>query len=180
MTRLDRQAWIEAGLSALAESGVAGTRVELLAKRLKVTKGSFYWHFADRPALLEALVAAWEQHQTARVIALVEAAGGTPLERLEHLSASLTTLDMGLEVAMRNWSATDEAARRAVQAIDAARCTYLSAIIEAAGVPREPAQARARLIYYALIGAMMSAPNDWLPAHQRAMALNRALLLRWP
>ena len=47
-SRLDAQAWTNAALKTLARSGIDGVRVELLAKELSVTKGSFYWHFKDR------------------------------------------------------------------------------------------------------------------------------------
>ena len=52
MERLDRRAWVEAALAALAEGGAAAVKVERLAAKLKVTKGSFYWHFRDRDELL--------------------------------------------------------------------------------------------------------------------------------
>ena len=52
--------WTIAGIAALAEGGVDAVRVERLAKRLGASKGSFYWHFADRPALLQSMLALWE------------------------------------------------------------------------------------------------------------------------
>lgn len=180
MERLDRQVWIKAGLAALAENGLAAVRVELLAKRLKITKGSFYWHFADRQELLSAMIETWENNQTTEIIALVEAEGGPSHERLEHLSNVLTQLDMQLEVAMRGWAATDSDVRRVLQRIDLVRCAYLRSIIESAGVPSDAAQARARLVYYALIGELMSGSEDWLQTHLESMALNRPMILRWP
>jgi AcrR family transcriptional regulator len=50
-SQLDAAAWVEAALDALAEGGVDAVRVDPLAKRLGVTRGSFYWHFKDRAAL---------------------------------------------------------------------------------------------------------------------------------
>src|SRR4051794_7743041 len=64
-------AWTEAALEALARGGLPAVAVEPLAKRLGATKGSFYWHFADRNALLEATLALWEQRDTEGVIAAV-------------------------------------------------------------------------------------------------------------
>ena len=49
-TQLDRNEWIDSAIAALADEGLAGMRVEILAKRFGVTKGSFYWHFKDRKA----------------------------------------------------------------------------------------------------------------------------------
>ena len=56
-----REAWLEAALDTLAEVGVDGLRVEALAKRLGLTKGSFYWHFRDRPSLLIELLERWRE-----------------------------------------------------------------------------------------------------------------------
>ena len=58
-TRLDAAAWIAAAFDALADGGIDAVRVEPLAKALGITKGSFYWHFADRRALLDAMLDAW-------------------------------------------------------------------------------------------------------------------------
>src|SRR3954454_3334283 len=64
--------WSEAALRALAHGGLTAVAVEPLAKALGTTKGSFYWHFADRNALLEAALALWERRDTEGVIAALE------------------------------------------------------------------------------------------------------------
>ncbi len=61
--------WMEEALDALARGGLTAVAVEPLAKSLKTTKGSFYWHFADRNALLVATLELWERRDTDRVIA---------------------------------------------------------------------------------------------------------------
>ncbi|MET0868224.1 MAG: helix-turn-helix domain-containing protein, partial [Pseudorhodoplanes sp.] len=66
---LDAQAWIAGALDALASRGIDAVRVEPLAKALAVTKGSFYWHFADRRALIEAMLTQWSE---GRIIAIRE------------------------------------------------------------------------------------------------------------
>jgi AcrR family transcriptional regulator len=45
--------------------------VEGLARRLGATKGSFYWHFDNRNALVEATLAAWEAGETVEVAELL-------------------------------------------------------------------------------------------------------------
>jgi AcrR family transcriptional regulator len=64
MVRLERSEWLRAARLALLRHGASGVRVEPLAKSLGVTKGSFYWHFKDRAALLEALLREWEQEKS--------------------------------------------------------------------------------------------------------------------
>lgn len=180
MERLDRIDWVYAGLSALSEGGIAAVRVELLAKRLGITKGSFYWHFARREDLLGAMIEEWERSQTASVITEVESLGGDPYQRLQYLSDALSELDLRLEAAIRGWGGSDPDVRKTIERIDTARLIYLQSVIESAGVPTLPAQARARLVYFALIGELINGRADWLEYHQEAMRLNRTMLLTWP
>ena len=82
--RLTAADWTEAALEALAQGGLAAVAVEPLAKTLGTTKGSFYWHFADRNALLEATLGLWERRDTDRVIAAVDETTDA-VTRLRHL-----------------------------------------------------------------------------------------------
>jgi AcrR family transcriptional regulator len=87
-TRLSRRAWVQAALDAIAEGGLAAVAVVPLAKQLGATKGSFYWHFANRGALVEAALADWEQSHTAAVIAEIEASSDDPLQQLRRTTRS--------------------------------------------------------------------------------------------
>ncbi|HXD37565.1 MAG TPA: helix-turn-helix domain-containing protein, partial [Rhodanobacter sp.] len=60
--RLSAEDWELAALQLIAEQGVGALAVEALARRLGVTKGSFYWHFRTREALLQAALERWEQY----------------------------------------------------------------------------------------------------------------------
>jgi AcrR family transcriptional regulator len=83
--RLTRADWAAAALAAIAEGGLAAVAVEPLAARLGTTKGSFYWHFANREALLEAALELWEEGTTTAVLAQVEAAPNDPEDQLRLL-----------------------------------------------------------------------------------------------
>src|SRR5689334_10739231 len=65
--RLDAEAWVTAAFDALAEGGIDAVRVEPLAKALAITKGSFYWHFADRRALIDAMLTTWAEGRIAAI-----------------------------------------------------------------------------------------------------------------
>ncbi|WP_439574994.1 TetR family transcriptional regulator [Phreatobacter sp.] len=151
-SRLDRDAWIAAGLAALAEGGVEAVRVERLAAMLRITKGSFYWHFQDRPALLAALLEAWQAAATGDIITHVEARGETAEERLRHLMTIVTRSDGRLDMAIRDWASRDPTAASAMAAVDARRLAYVAGLFEAIGFKRPEALARARFAYHALIG----------------------------
>src|SRR4051812_22016420 len=88
--RLGAGEWEAAALAALSESGPAGVAVEALARRLGVTKGSFYWHFEDRDALLRAALVAWENEYTERIIEAL-ASLSSPRDRLVRLLADVAT-----------------------------------------------------------------------------------------
>lgn len=100
--RLTADDWADAALAALGERGLAGVAVEPLATRLGTTKGSFYWHFANRDALVVAALARWEEVATERIITAMEAAEPDPAARLDALlraaaaSASQNPLDVRL------------------------------------------------------------------------------------
>jgi AcrR family transcriptional regulator len=81
---LTRADWTAAALDALARDGLRAVAVEPLAERLGATKGSFYWHFRDRNALLEAAALQWERSATDEVL--------DELEQVEDPSARLSGL----------------------------------------------------------------------------------------
>lgn len=93
---LSAEQWATAALDALATGGLEAVAVEPLARALGVTKGSFYWHFANRDALLEAALLLWEQRESAAVIARAEREA-TPLERMLALFRELANTDVRTE-----------------------------------------------------------------------------------
>ncbi len=146
--------WLAAAWEALARDGEGGVKVERLAAALGVTKGSFYWHFADRSALLSALLEDWERRATALVIEQVDACSESPLERLRALVQATTGAPEAPDVehAVRAWGAQDAQVRKRLRRVDARREAYVTALLEALGVPPGQATMRARLLYLALIG----------------------------
>ncbi len=149
---LDRSAWVAAGLATLAAKGLDAVRVERLAADLKVTKGSFYWHFRDRADLLAMMVETWRTSATTDIITRVEARAQEPADRLKALFATVLRADGRLEMAMRDWAARDADVGAAVAAADDRRVAYVEALFAGVGVPEAEAGARARFAYQALIG----------------------------
>jgi AcrR family transcriptional regulator len=125
--RTPRSRWISAGLDALAAGGPEAVRVEPLAQALGVTKGSFYWHFDDRGALLEALLDAWEHTLVDEIIERLEAEGGSARSRLRHLFV-LAGENRGLfraELAIRDWSRRDDGVAVRLRRVDNRRVAYM-------------------------------------------------------
>jgi AcrR family transcriptional regulator len=158
--KLDRQDWIKAGLAVLAESGVEAVRVEPLAKRMNVTKGSFYWHFKDRNDLLDAILAEWVQIDTSRIIEQVnqiDADPKTKLLRLFELAIADDGLTPGLEDgrienAIRAWATNDTKVAAVLAQVDRQRLDYTKSLFVEIGFSEPESLTRARLAYYSLVG----------------------------
>jgi AcrR family transcriptional regulator len=146
--------WVDEGLKLLAQQGVDAVKVERLATSLGVTKGSFYWHFRDRDALLEGLLTRWEVITTQAVIERIDAEGGSAAERLTSLirSASQSKRGARLEQEIRAWAARDKHARAVLQTVDTKREAYVQGLLVEHGLSPAHAKARARILYLALIG----------------------------
>lgn len=151
--RLDAAAWIEAAFEALARDGIEAVRVEPLAEALSVTKGSFYWHFADRDALLAALFDRWAKGRVAAIRAETDS-GAEPratLYRLIELYArGPNTRGLAIELAIRGLARGDARAAAAVNRVDSERLARVAALF--GGLSHKPAEAEARaFLFYAFV-----------------------------
>lgn len=154
MASLTPTDWLQAAAQRITQQGVEAVRIEAMAKDLGVSKGSFYWHFADRDALLKALLEGWRQRGTDQVITMTQEFAGSPAERLNRLMtvAHNHPQDGGFEVAVRTWAGNDEVARAAVLEVDSARINYVAQLLREAGLSEELALIRSRMLYRALLG----------------------------
>ena len=148
--------WIRAGFAELARTGVEGVRVEVVAKNLGVTKGGFYRRFRDRAALLEAMLRDWSSGRIAAIEQQASLEGETARERLKGLtrlySERMNTEGMAIELAIRQWARSDEAASAAVASVDAARLKNVALLYRATGLSSEEADAQAFLFYCFIFG----------------------------
>jgi AcrR family transcriptional regulator len=176
--RLDRDAWLASALDMLRELGIDSVRVEPLAARLGVTKGSFYWHFRDRQDLLGALPAFWAERQTGPVLAAGAAVAGGPVDRLRAVAEFLGREDPDrYDNAMRAWAQFDADVARTVHAIDQRRLAFATEQFEAAGLPREEAATRARLFYFFDVGGQIVGDVPAAEGERRQRSLRRVELL---
>jgi AcrR family transcriptional regulator len=150
------ESWIEAGLEEIARTGVEGVRVEVLAKKLGVTKGGFYRRFRDRAALLEAMLQNWSASRIATIEKHTSLDGATARERLKGLipqyAARVNAEGMAVELAIRQWARSDELAAGAAAHVDAARLKNVANLFRATGLPAEEADAQAFLFYCFIFG----------------------------
>ncbi|WP_425928277.1 TetR/AcrR family transcriptional regulator [Pseudomonas sp. NyZ201] len=151
-TNLTREDWIHAAQHVLVSSGVDAVRVDTLAKELKITRGSFYYHFKSRGELLEGILGTWRVRATEDVILNLRNAHVSPLKRLQRLlelpSYGQTAKDAAaIELGIRAWARRDKQARQAIDEVDSHRLNYIEGLLIQAGAPADEAQDRAYLIY---------------------------------
>jgi AcrR family transcriptional regulator len=169
--RLTADDWTAAALDAMARGGLAAVAVEPLAVRLGATKGSFYWHFASRDALIEAAVLRWEREHTDAVIGHVDAEPD-PLARLRLLIGLVlesTVLEENGSIELAMLATADHPHVAPVLArVTERRVAYTAGLFAALGWPAEESRRRGLLAVTAYLGyAQMAhvAPGS-LPATQ--------------
>ena len=161
--RLQRGDWVEASLRRLAAGGVEAVRVELIARDMGVTKGSFYWHFKDRAELLEAVLQAWES-TTERVIESA-AQAPTPPERMARFNELVTAWaadadEAALENAVLAWAQKDAAVAERVAAVEALRTRNAEQLLFELGFPPAAAAAWSEIGYTTVVGMVSRSTRD--------------------
>lgn len=164
MTRMDdtatgwrgsREGWLEAAYDALVREGIDAVKILPLATRLQLSRTSFYWFFANRGELLEALAERWEARTTAPLVAAATSYAETETEAMLNVIACFLqpgAFDAPLEFAVRGWALGDPAVMARLRAADTQRLAALSAMLEAWGHAPDDADVRARTIYLTQIG----------------------------
>jgi AcrR family transcriptional regulator len=163
--------WTEAALAALSRGGLPAVAVEPLAKELGATKGSFYWHFADRNALITATLDLWERRDTESVIGAVSETDDpvTRLRRLLHLAfasvpdgtpGSVGTVELALQA-----SAAHPLVAPTLRRVTERRLGYLTRLYTELGLTPARARDRGLLAYTAFLGhaQLAHATPDLLP-----------------
>ncbi|MBS0295353.1 MAG: TetR/AcrR family transcriptional regulator [Proteobacteria bacterium] len=154
--RIEAEAWVEAGLHRLASGGLEAVRVEVLAQDLGVTKGGFYRRFKDRRALLDAMLERWAEGRIEAIDRHTRLDGQPAAERLREIIAlyakRANEQGMAIELAVRQWARSDEAAAKAVARVDARRLEDVAELYAELGLAPDQARARAFLFYAYVFG----------------------------
>ena len=153
--QLSAKDWLDLGLKTLARQGFTALKAEPLAKAMGVSRGSFYWHFADIGAYRAAILRHWRDVAAEQVIANLEASSKDDDPLLLLLRRTFSGR-LALENAVRTWAALDPMARAAVQATDRRRLSYVQKLFERSGVSPGVARSRAQIFYWAFLGFAQS------------------------
>jgi AcrR family transcriptional regulator len=177
---LSRQDWIDAAREVLIGDGIERVKVEPLADKLKVSRGSFYWHFKDRKDLLDTLLKVW--HETA-LEPMRAVAGERDMDPVQRYDQFMRVWVQGepycpsYDLAIRRWALVDEDVARIVKKTDRARIKLLTDIFHDMGFEEDEAFVRARVVYFHQIGYYATDTSDspkqrekYWPIYRRVMA----------
>lgn len=166
--RLTAADWELAALDTLAQSGLGAVAVESLARTLGVTKGSFYWHFATREALIKSAVDRWEQRDEEEVLTRVEPIA-EPRERLRELFRRVSREAQSHVIYAALLQASDHPlVQPVIERISRRRLDLLTLAYRQAGFERRAAGHRARLAYTAYTGFLQLNQRQGMPRMDQA------------
>ena len=174
VNRLRPEDWLNAAQARLVDGGIDAVKIGPLAADLKVTRGSFYWHFRDRSHLLQTLLARWQAQSHEMFNRLVGGDGATGMDefvRLVHLWVDESEFHPALESAMRDWARTSEAVSAVVKAVDEERIAYIKRIFLDFGYGEDEAFIRARITYFHQVGYYTIGYNETLDARMALLPM---------
>jgi AcrR family transcriptional regulator len=149
-----RDEWVAMARKFLIRDGIAGVKIDRLAKRLGVTRGGFYWRFDGLGDLLNALLGDWHKTNTRSGLEAIRSSG-EPVQRftrLMHVWIEERDFDPAYDLAVRDWARISRKADNAVRKFDDEIVDALSALFNDAGYPADEALIRARIVYYHQVG----------------------------
>ncbi len=129
--QLSKDAWLKHTLKTIGEVGVANIQIESLAKDLNVTKGSFYWHFKGRDALLNDALSYWYETATRIIGRAANRSFSDPLDRLRYFFSLAFNQRYDVpggpvERALQEWARVSEAASKTTQRVDQERIRLIA------------------------------------------------------
>lgn len=164
--------WLDAAYELLIASGVDAVKVMPLAKKLGMSRTSFYWHFKDRKALLAALISRWERKNTGNLIAQTEIYAETITEAIFNLFdcwIDSELFDARLDFSIRTWAHQSDEVKTILEQADLERISAIGSMFIRFGADEEQADARARTIYYTQVGYISMLVDEPLPERLEKM-----------
>jgi len=136
--------WLEAGLDILDTEGIAGVRVDLLAKRFGVAKSGFYRHFKNRKELFTEMLDYWSSAVTELFETNSEDCALPPIDRLTRIAESIVSSDLArYEATITQWALQDRTVARATHEVNRLRLDIVRAAFEELGFSGDDLETRA-------------------------------------
>jgi AcrR family transcriptional regulator len=152
---LGREAWLKAARYALIHEGIGGVEIGKLARKLRATRGGFYWFFSSHKQLLDNLLADWEQTNTAAFESIVPARGADGIAEFQALCGMWvdeSDYDPQWDAAIREWARISPRVAKIVRRTDDARIEIIQGMFHDMGYEEPEAFIRARITYFHQVG----------------------------
>lgn len=145
--------WIKLGYQLFSENGSKGLNVDVMSKKLKCNRSSFYWHFTSKNEFVNELVDYWINTYTLEVISKASKATD-PKEKLLKLFEIVFKKDSSLDFIffLKKYGQKNKAIKKIVEQIDSKRIAFGSGIFMEMGYSKQEAAIRSSVIYKYLIG----------------------------
>jgi AcrR family transcriptional regulator len=150
--------WVRTAQIRLASHGVESVRVEVLARDLGVSKGSFYWHFRDRGELLDQLLARWEAGELGWLDQ--DDGAGAPARWAGFIERTASPERMRMEVALRGWARGDERVATRVAEIEKRKASVVAEVLRNIGFAESAAEATSQVVLLICLGWLDRATRD--------------------
>ncbi|TCL00457.1 TetR family transcriptional regulator [Shimia isoporae] len=151
---LNSDDWLDVAIGTLKIEGHTGLRALPLAKKLGVTRGSFYHHFESLEAFHVEVVAHWAKVSSGQVIRNAKDTLD-PRQALDDLLQTTLLSGAELERAIRSWATVKDLVAVEVAKVDHERIAVAHGLLIGCGVSDPVAASRAKIIYWAAIGRLM-------------------------
>jgi AcrR family transcriptional regulator len=153
--KITREGWLNCARVALIEDGIDGVKVDRLAKRLKVTRGGFYYHFRNHHQVLQELLALWRNQNRftpAKVDVSTPAAAARAVDRITDDLIHESGFDPQFDMAVREWARISHPVADVVHEVDEQRVEVIRQIFLGLGYAPVEALIRARIFYWHQVG----------------------------
>jgi len=145
--------WVQTAVAMLIAEGIDAVRVDHVARRLRITRGSFYHHFKSRADLLRAVLDHYVQINHQNLMAMLPALQGTPKDKLWVLwNATAGQEFRDYDWAVRMWGMRDAHVAAVLHQIDSKRMEVLMGFFRELGFTADEAWVRAMLAYHGSLG----------------------------
>jgi len=180
--QLGREDWVAVARKALITGGIDDVKVDVLARRLKVTRGSFYWHFESRQCLLDALLEDWEANNRREIAALqaAEAKDGDGLIALFRVWLGEDQSFPAFDFAVRAWARKVPKVSTLVRQIDESWISLFQAHLERGGITAPESFVRARIMYFHQVGYFALAIDEVPEDRVKLARYYYSALTGWP
>ncbi|WP_042843739.1 TetR/AcrR family transcriptional regulator [Providencia rettgeri] len=155
MKKLTRTSWINAGFNILDNEGYTRCSVERVARKLDVTRGSFYHHFNDREDFIRSMLSCWVVEYTDKILNELEQETSINKVLTEYINFT-SRKKTAREISIRAWALHDPIVAEYQTIVDEKRLNFVINKLGSLPIPAQYAQTIGKLVHLSLIGGTIS------------------------